>query len=96
MLTLNFNSILDDITIYLFYLNREKKISYLEYLEEEESLNFFIKDTYFRITLYNDSLVNLEIIDDLSGDLLEERILNLKNFYSTINSYIRNNSYIRE
>ena len=96
MLTLNFNSILDDITIYLFYLNREKKISYLEYLEEEESLNFFIKDTYFRITLYNDSLVNLEIIDDLSGDLLEERILNLKNFYSTINSYIRNNNYIRE
>ena len=89
MLTLNFNSILDDVTIYLFYLNREKKISYLEYLEEEESLNFFIKDTYFRITLYNDSLVNLEIIDDLSGDLLEERILNLKNFYSTINSYIR-------
>ena len=89
MLTLNFNSILDDITIYLFYLNREKKISYLEYLEEEESLNFFIKDTYFRITLYNDSLVNLEIIDDLSGDLLEEQILNLKNFYSTINSYIR-------
>ena len=96
MLTLNFNSILDDVTIYLFYLNREKKISYLEYLEEEESLNFFIRDTYFRITLYNDSLVNLEIIDDLSGDLLEERILNLKNFYSTINSYIRNNSYIRE
>ena len=89
MLTLNFNSILDDTTIYLFYLNREKKISYLEYLEEEESLNFFIKDTYFRITLYNDSLVNLEIIDDLSGDLLEEQILNLKNFYSTINSYIR-------
>ena len=89
MLSLNFNSILDDITIYLFYLNREKKISYLEYLEEEESLNFFIKDTYFRITLYNDSLVNLEIIDDLSGDLLEEQILNLKNFYSTINSYIR-------
>ena len=89
MLSLNFNSILDDITIFLFYLNREKKISYLEYLEEEESLNFFIKDTYFRITLYNDSLVNLEIIDDLSGDLLEERILNLKNFYSTINSYIR-------
>ena len=96
MLSLNFNSILDDVTIYLFYLNREKKISYLEYLEEEESLNFFIRDTYFRITLYNDSLVNLEIIDDLSGDLLEERILNLKNFYSTINSYIRNNSYIRE
>ena len=89
MLSLNFNSILDDITIFLFYLNREKKISYLEYLEEEESLNFFIKDTYFRITLYNDFLVNLEIIDDLSGDLLEERILNLKNFYSTINSYIR-------
>ena len=89
MLSLNFNSILDDITIYLFYLNREKKISYLEYLEEEESLNFFIKDTYFRITLYNDSLVNLEIIDDLSGDLLKEEILNLKNFYSTINSYIR-------
>ena len=89
MLSLNFNSILDDITIFLFYLNREKKISYLEYLEEEESLNFFIKDTYFRITLYNNSLVNLEIIDDLSGDLLEERILNLKNFYSTINSYIR-------
>lgn len=89
MLSLNFNSILDDITIFLFYLNREKKISYLEYLEEEESINFFIKDTYFRITLYNDSLVNLEIIDDLSGDLLEERILNLKNFYSTINSYIR-------
>ena len=89
MLNLNFNSILDDITIFLFYLNREKKISYLEYLEEEESLNFFIKDTYFRITLYNNSLVNLEIIDDLSGDLLEERILNLKNFYSTINSYIR-------
>ena len=89
MLSLNFNSILDDITIYLFYLNREKKISYLEYLEEEESINFFIKDTYFRITLYNDSLVDLEIIDDLSGDLLEERILNLKNFYSTINSYIR-------
>ena len=93
MLNLNSNSILDDITIFLFYLNREKKISYLEYLEEEESLNFFIKDTYFRITLYNNSLVNLEIIDDLSGDLLEERILNLKNFYSTINSYIRNNSY---
>lgn len=89
MLNLNSNSILDDITIFLFYLNREKKISYLEYLEEEESLNFFIKDTYFRITLYNNSLVNLEIIDDLSGDLLEERILNLKNFYSTINSYIR-------
>lgn len=89
MLNLNFNSILDDITIFLFYLNREKKISYLEYLEEEESLNFFIKDTYFRITLYNNYLVNLEIIDDLSGDLLEERILNLKNFYSTINSYIR-------
>lgn len=89
MLSLNFNSILDDITIFLFYLNREKKISYLEYLEEEESINFFIKDTYFRVTLYNDSLVNLEIIDDLSGDLLEERILNLKNFYSTINSYIR-------
>ena len=89
MLSLNFNSILDDITIFLFYLNREKKISYLEYLEEEESLNFFIKDTYFRITLFNNSLVNLEIIDDLSGDLLEERILNLKNFYSTINSYIR-------
>ena len=89
MLNLNSNSILDDITIFLFYLNREKKISYLEYLEEEESLNFFIKDTYFRITLYNDFLVNLEIIDDLSGDLLEERILNLKNFYSTINSYIR-------
>ena len=89
MLSLNFNSILDDITIFLFYLNREKKISYLEYLEEEESLNFFIKDTYFRITLYNDSLVNLEIIDDLSGDLLKEEILNLKNFYSTINSYIR-------
>ena len=89
MLNLNFNSILDDITIFLFYLNREKKISYLEYLEEEESLNFFIKDTYFRITLFNNSLVNLEIIDDLSGDLLEERILNLKNFYSTINSYIR-------
>ena len=89
MLSLNFNSILDDITIFLFYLNREKKISYLEYLEEEESINFFIKDTYFRITLYNDSLVDLEIIDDLSGDLLEERILNLKNFYSTINSYIR-------
>ena len=93
MLNLNFNSILDDITIFLFYLNREKKISYLEYLEEEESLNFFIRDTYFRITLFNNSLVNLEIIDDLSGDLLEERILNLKNFYSTINSYIRNNSY---
>lgn len=93
MLNLNSNSILDDITIFLFYLNREKKISYLEYLEEEESLNFFIKDTYFRITLYNNFLVNLEIIDDLSGDLLEERILNLKNFYSTINSYIRNNSY---
>ena len=93
MLNLNSNSILDDITIFLFYLNREKKISYLEYLEEEESLNFFIKDTYFRITLFNNSLVNLEIIDDLSGDLLEERILNLKNFYSTINSYIRNNSY---
>lgn len=89
MLSLNFNSILDDITIFLFYLNREKKISYLEYLEEEESLNFFIRDTYFRITLYNDSLVNLEIIDDLSGDLLKEEILNLKNFYSTINSYIR-------
>ena len=89
MLNLNSNSILDDITIFLFYLNREKKISYLEYLEEEESLNFFIRDTYFRITLYNNSLVNLEIIDDLSGDLLEERILNLKNFYSTINSYIR-------
>lgn len=89
MLNLNFNSILDDITIFLFYLNREKKISYLEYLEEEESINFFIKDTYFRITLYNDSLVNLEIIDDLSGDLLKEEILNLKNFYSTINSYIR-------
>ena len=89
MLNLNSNSILDDITIFLFYLNREKKISYLEYLEEEESLNFFIKDTYFRITLYNNFLVNLEIIDDLSGDLLEERILNLKNFYSTINSYIR-------
>lgn len=89
MLNLNFNSILDDITIFLFYLNREKKISYLEYLEEEESLNFFIRDTYFRITLFNNSLVNLEIIDDLSGDLLEERILNLKNFYSTINSYIR-------
>ena len=89
MLNLNSNSILDDITIFLFYLNREKKISYLEYLEEEESLNFFIKDTYFRVTLYNDFLVNLEIIDDLSGDLLEERILNLKNFYSTINSYIR-------
>lgn len=89
MLSLNFNSILDDITIFLFYLNREKKISYLEYLEEEESLNFFIKDTYFRITLYNDSLVNLEIIDDLSGDLLKEEILNLSNFYSTINSYIR-------
>ena len=89
MLSLNFNSILDDITIFLFYLNREKKISYLEYLEEEESLNFFIKDTYFRVTLYNDFLLNLEIIDDLSGDLLEERILNLKNFYSTINSYIR-------
>lgn len=89
MLNLNSNSILDDITIFLFYLNREKKISYLEYLEEEESLNFFIKDTYFRITLFNNSLVNLEIIDDLSGDLLEERILNLKNFYSTINSYIR-------
>ena len=89
MLSLNFNSILDDITIFLFYLNREKKISYLEYLEEEESINFFIKDTYFRITLFNNSLVNLEIIDDLSGDLLEERILNLKNFYSTINSYIR-------
>lgn len=89
MLSLNFNSILDDITIFLFYLNREKKISYLEYLEEEESINFFIKDTYFRITLYNDSLVNLEIIDDLSGDLLKEEILNLKNFYSTINSYIR-------
>ena len=89
MLNLNSNSILDDITIFLFYLNREKKISYLEYLEEEESLNFFIKDTYFRITLFNNSLVNLEIIDDLSGVLLEERILNLKNFYSTINSYIR-------
>ena len=89
MLNLNSNSILDDITIFLFYLNREKKISYLEYLEEEESINFFIKDTYFRITLFNNSLVNLEIIDDLSGDLLEERILNLKNFYSTINSYIR-------
>ena len=89
MLSLNFNSILDDITIFLFYLNRERKISYLEYLEEEESLNFFIKDTYFRITLYNDSLVNLEIIDDLSGDLLKEEILNLSNFYSTINSYIR-------
>ena len=95
MLSLNFNSILDDITIFLFYLNREKKISYLEYLEEEESINFFIKDTsynylyFFRVTLYNDSLVNLEIIDDLSGDLLEERNLNLKNFYSTINSYIR-------
>lgn len=89
MLNLNFNSILDDITIFLFYLNREKKISYLEYLEEEESLNFFIKDTYFRITLYNDYLVNLEIIDDLSGDLLEEKILNLSNFYSTINSYTR-------
>ena len=44
MLNLNSNSILDDITIFLFYLNREKKISYLEYLEEEESLNFFIKD----------------------------------------------------
>ena len=89
MLNLNSNSILDDITIFLFYLNREKKISYLEYLEEEESLNFFIKDTYFRITLFNNSLVNLEIIDDLSGDLLEEKILNLSNFYSTINSYIR-------
>ena len=95
MLNLNSNSILDDITIFLFYLNREKKISYLEYLEEEESINFFIKDTsynylyFFRVTLYNDFLVNLEIIDDLSGDLLEERILNLKNFYSTINSYIR-------
>lgn len=89
MLSLNFNSILDDITIFLFYLNRERKISYLEYLEEEESLNFFIKDTYFRITLYNDSLVNLEIIDDLSGDLLKEEILNLSNFYSTINSYTR-------
>lgn len=89
MLNLNSNSILDDITIFLFYLNREKKISYLEYLEEEESINFFIKDTYFRVTLYNNFLVNLEIIDDLSGDLLEERILNLKNFYSTINSYIR-------
>ena len=89
MLNLNSNSILDDITIFLFYLNREKKISYLEYLEEEESLNFFIKDTYFRITLFNNSLVNLEIIDDLSGDLLEERILNLKNFYYTINSSIR-------
>ena len=89
MLNLNSNSILDDITIFLFYLNREKKISYLEYLEEEESLNFFIKDTYFRITLYNDSLVNLEIIDDLSGDLLKEEILNLSNFYSTINSYTR-------
>ena len=89
MLNLNSNSILDDITIFLFYLNREKKISYLEYLEEEESLNFFIKDTYFRITLYNDFLVNLEIIDDLSGDLLKEEILNLSNFYSTINSYTR-------